>query len=103
MSNIATCIPERFLDNLTLQLTKDAWTIYAIAEQYGGYIIRKSNPYHCERHLIEKIWACIKNKVAALTNGKHTSLSLKITLARLHYTNSKSTFLSVWNESNSVV
>ncbi|KAG0356099.1 hypothetical protein BGX24_006488, partial [Mortierella sp. AD032] len=75
------------------------WTIYAIAKQYGGHIIRKTPPYHCELQPIEKIWACVKNKVAALTNGQHTSLSLKRTLIRLFFTIPESTFLSLWNES----
>ncbi|KAG0375649.1 hypothetical protein BGX24_008838 [Mortierella sp. AD032] len=75
------------------------WTIYAIAKQYGGHIIRKTPPYHCELQPIEKIWACVKNKVAALTNGQHTSLSLKRTLIHLFFTIPESTFLSLWNES----
>jgi len=75
------------------------WTVYAIAKQYGGHIIRKTPPYHCELQPIEKIWACVKNKVAALTNGQYTSLSLKRTLIRLFSTIPESTFLSLWNES----
>ena len=75
------------------------WSIYAIAKQYGGHIIHKTPSYHCELQPIEKIWAYVKNKVAALTNGQHTSLSLKRTLIRLFFTIPESTFLSLWNES----
>ncbi|KAG0197188.1 hypothetical protein BGX33_000881, partial [Mortierella sp. NVP41] len=75
------------------------WTIYAIAKQYGGHIIRKTPPYHCELQPIEKIWACVKNKVAASNNGRHTPLSLKRTLIHLFFTIPESTFLGVWNES----
>ena len=78
---------------------ESTWTIYAIAKQYGGHVIRKTPPYHCELQPIEKIWACVKNKVAALTNGQHTSLSLKRTLISLFLTIPESTFLSLWNES----
>jgi len=46
------------------------WAIYAIAKQYGGHIIRKTPSYHCELQPIEKIWACVKNRVAAVTNGQ---------------------------------
>ena len=44
---------------------ESTWTIYAIAKQYGGHVIRKTPSYHCELQPIEKIWACVKNKVAA--------------------------------------
>ncbi|OAQ24467.1 hypothetical protein K457DRAFT_1899225 [Linnemannia elongata AG-77] len=74
-------------------------TIYAIAKQYGGHVIRKTPPYHCELQPIENIWACVKNKVAALTNGLHTSLSLKRTLISLFFSIPESTLLRVWNES----
>ncbi|KAF9287465.1 hypothetical protein BGZ88_008589 [Linnemannia elongata] len=76
-----------------------AYTIYAIAKQYGGHVIRKAPLYHCELQPIENIWACVKNKVAALTNGLHTSLSLKRTLISLFFSIPESTLLRVWNES----
>ena len=75
------------------------WTIYAIAKQYGGHVIRKTPPYHCELQPIEKIWACVKNKVAASNSGRHIPLSLKRTLIHLFFTIPESTFLCVWNES----
>ncbi|KAG0379357.1 hypothetical protein BGX24_000773, partial [Mortierella sp. AD032] len=47
---------------------KSTWTIYDIARRNGGHIIRKTPPYHCEPQPIEKIWACVKNRVAATTD-----------------------------------
>ncbi|KAF9543878.1 hypothetical protein EC957_000412, partial [Mortierella hygrophila] len=75
------------------------WSIYDIARRNGGHIIRKTPPYHCELQPIEKIWACIKNKVAATTDGRHTLLSLKQTLDRLFISIPQSTFLAVWRGS----
>jgi hypothetical protein len=75
------------------------WTIYDIAKENGNHIIRKTPPYHCELQPIERIWACVKNKVAATTNGSHTTVSLKRTLEILFASIPQSTFLSVWSES----
>ncbi|KAF9538518.1 hypothetical protein EC957_006692, partial [Mortierella hygrophila] len=75
------------------------WSIYDIARRNGNHIIRKTPPYHCELQPIEKIWACIKNKVAATTNGRHTLLSLKQTLDHLFFSIPQETFLAVWRGS----
>ncbi|OAQ28301.1 hypothetical protein K457DRAFT_126709 [Linnemannia elongata AG-77] len=75
---------------------KSTWSIYTIAKQYGGHIIRKTPPYHCELQPIEKIWGCVKNKVASSTDGNHTALSLKRTLVHLLHSIPQSTFISLW-------
>ena len=78
---------------------KSTWTIYDIARRNGGHIIRKTPPYHCELQPIEKIWACVKNKVAATTTGQHTVISLKQKLDFLFTSIPQSTFLAVWRGS----
>ncbi|KAF9152443.1 hypothetical protein DFQ26_000905 [Actinomortierella ambigua] len=80
-------------------IQESTWSIYSIAKRYGGHIICKTPPYHCELQPIEKIWACAKNKVASITDGRFTLLSLKRTLIPLFSAIPESTFLRLWNGS----
>ncbi|KAG0041717.1 hypothetical protein BGZ89_007268, partial [Linnemannia elongata] len=57
---------KKHYENLVKSYVQEStWSIYTIAKQYGGHIIRKTPPYHCELQPIEKVWGCVKNKVAS--------------------------------------
>lgn len=88
---------KKHYENLVKSYVQEStWSIYTIAKQYGGHIIRKTPPYHCELQPIEKIWGCFKNKVASSTDGNHTALSLERTLVHLLHSIPQSTFISLW-------
>ena len=78
---------------------RSKWTIYGIAKKNGNHIICKTPPYHCELQPIEKIWAVVKNMVAASSTGRHTALSLKRTLVEHFFSIPEKLFLSVWRKS----
>lgn len=55
---------------------------YSIAQE-RGHRIMKTPPYHCELQPIEKVWALVKNQVAAAPRLDETELSLRNRLLEL--------------------
>ncbi|KAG0009117.1 hypothetical protein BGZ82_004208, partial [Podila clonocystis] len=70
-------------------------TARKIMEEKGHELI-KTPPYHCELQPIEKIWAVVKNQIAAQATGNKSALSLKQKLATAFVGIPHHVFISVW-------
>jgi hypothetical protein len=70
-------------------------TARKIVEEKGHELI-KTPPYHCELQPIEKIWAVVKNQIAAQATGNDSALSLKQKLATAFVSIPHHVFISVW-------
>ncbi|KAF9995905.1 hypothetical protein BGZ79_010372 [Entomortierella chlamydospora] len=74
------------------------YSIYSIAAEHGGHRICKTPPYHYELQPIEKIWAVVKNAVAAQATGNMKALQLKQTLIGYFFEIPMFIFISLWNK-----
>lgn len=71
---------------------------YRIASEHGHSIL-KTPPYHCELQPIEKVWAIVKNQVAAAPNINETELSLRNRLLALFAAIEPRQLKAVWKGS----